>query len=44
MRRETPENQHNCSSCYGAGTRVQVQLSRYEPGNGQGNGKGKGGK
>ena len=30
MRRETPENQHNCSSCYGAGTRVEVHRSRYE--------------
>src|SRR5512133_3496191 len=30
MRRETPENQHSCSSCYGAGTRVAVHRSRYE--------------
>jgi hypothetical protein len=30
MRRETPENQPNCSSCYGAGTRVEVHRSRYE--------------
>src|SRR5437762_14025100 len=31
MRRETPEHQrHHCSSCYGAGTRVEVHRSRYE--------------
>ena len=30
MRRETPENQHNCSTCYGTGTRVEVHRSRYE--------------
>src|SRR2546423_10071061 len=30
MRRETTENQHNCSACYGAGTRVEVHRSRYE--------------
>ena len=30
MRRETPENQHHCSSCYGAGTRMEVHRSRYE--------------
>jgi hypothetical protein len=30
MRRETPANQHERITCYGAGTRVEVHRSRYE--------------
>src|SRR5437660_4016317 len=30
MRRDTFENQHDCSACHGAGTRVEVHRSRYE--------------
>jgi hypothetical protein len=30
MRRETPENQHHCATCYGTGTRVEVHRSRHE--------------
>jgi hypothetical protein len=30
MRRETPQSQQHPSSCYGAGTRVDVHRSRYE--------------
>src|SRR5919198_1217281 len=30
MRRGSTANQHHCSACYGAGTRVEVHRSRYE--------------
>src|SRR5947208_12549589 len=30
MRRDTSENQHDCSACHGAATRVEVHRSRFE--------------
>src|SRR4051794_20438862 len=30
MRRETPDNRHDCPGSYGAGTRVEVHRSRHE--------------